>query len=64
MPRPKSDIASHHVNLYRGDMERLQALFPTVPAGRIIRELVRDCIRRMEEGDAQFIKELAVEVEL
>lgn len=51
MPRPKSDLVEKHVNLYAGEYERLAELLPELTPGKVIRELVHDCIRRLEAGD-------------
>jgi hypothetical protein len=42
------DLQKVTLNLFRGDYETLQALFPDNGAGPIIRQLVRDFIARTE----------------
>lgn len=51
----KSDvpIRKHTLNLFEGDYERMQVLYPRLGAGRAIREIIRAHIRQIEEATAQ-----------
>ena len=52
--REDHPIRKHTLNLYDGDYERLQALYSTrVGAAKIIRDIVRAHIRKIEEQAAQ-----------
>lgn len=42
------DITKHTLNLFTGDYDRLNDLFPQVKAAKVIRHLVRDLIKRTE----------------
>ena len=54
--REDRDITKHTLNLYAGDYARLQALYSTrVGAAKIIRDIVRAHIRKIEEDAAQKI---------
>lgn len=64
MPRPKSDLTSHHINLYRGDFERLQELFPATQPGVLIREIIRGTIKRIEAGTEKIVEGIDIEVKL
>lgn len=46
----KSDIPlhKHTLNLYEGDMEELQDLYPEVGGGLIVRKLVRAHLRKVK----------------
>lgn len=46
-------ITKHTLNLYAGQLDRLQELHPRLGAAKVIRELVKDHIRAVEEGLAQ-----------
>jgi hypothetical protein len=47
--RETTPISKHTLNLYRGDFEKLADLYPRNGAGKIIRDLVRRHIRRVEQ---------------
>lgn len=52
MARPKDDdLQKHTLNLFRGDYEKIQALFPDVGAGPIIRRILRRFIEKTEMGE-------------
>lgn len=54
---PKDELQKHTLNLYRGDFEELCALFPSVKPSVLVREIVRDCIKKHKEreGDSPSI---------
>lgn len=54
MPKKKSELTTHHINLHAGDLERLRELFPGSEPSRIVRALVRDCITKMEAKDPAY----------
>lgn len=54
MPKKKSELTTHHINLYTGDLERLRELFPGNEPSKIVRALVRDCIKKMEAKDPLY----------
>lgn len=51
MPRPKSDLTTHHINLYAGEFEELSYLFPAAPPAKVIRELVHELIIKARAND-------------
>lgn len=52
--REDHPIQKHTLNLYMGDYEKLQTLYSTrVGAAKIIRDIIRAHIRRVEERAAQ-----------
>lgn len=53
------DLQKHTLNLFRGDYDKLQQLFPDTGAGPIIRQLVRGFIVRTE-ADATADAEVEV----
>jgi len=50
--REDHPIHKHTLNLYEGDYERLQSLY-RVGAAKIIRDIIRAHIRKIEEDAAQ-----------
>ncbi len=54
MPRPKSAIPlqEHKINLFKGDLQRLQDLFPAQGGSAAVRQLVRNFIKRVEASQA------------
>lgn len=55
--REDREISKHTLNLYAGDYAKLQALYSTrVGAGKIIRDIVRAHIRKVEETAAQRVE--------
>jgi hypothetical protein len=46
-------ITKHTLNLFEGQIDKLQALHPRLGAAKVIRTLVDDHIRSVEEGVAQ-----------
>lgn len=44
------------MNLFPGDYARVQALYPEVGAGPIIRQVLRAWLDKIESGDAQAPK--------
>jgi len=52
--REEKAIQKHTLNLFAGDYERLQALYGTrIGAAKIVRDLVRAHIKKVEERAAQ-----------
>jgi len=52
--REDRPIQKHTLNLYAGDYEKLQALYPTrIGAAKIIRDIIHAHIRLIEEDAAQ-----------
>lgn len=47
MPSPEK-LSKHTLNLYDGDFERLQDLYPDIGASVIIRKLVRERINKAQ----------------
>ncbi len=47
-------ITKHTLNLYAGQLDKLQELHPRLGAAKVIRTLIDDHIRRQEEGLAQI----------
>lgn len=41
MPRPKSDLTTHKINLHGGDFEKMREMFPVKGPSIAIRNLVR-----------------------
>jgi len=64
--REDRPIQKHTLNLYTGDYEKLQALYPTrIGAAKIIRDIIHAHIRLIEEGAAQkvpTIHDLGIEI--
>jgi hypothetical protein len=46
-------ISKHTLNLFEGDYQRLQDLYPKLGAGKIVRALVRAHLRKIEERTNQ-----------
>lgn len=65
--REERAIQKHTLNLYAGDYARLQALYPTrVGAAKIVRDIIRAHIRKVEEDAAQklpVVDDLDIELE-
>ena len=51
---PKKELQKHTLNLFPGDYERLQALFPEVGAGPIIRSIIRNFVEKSEAGEVDL----------
>lgn len=49
-----SDLTTHHINLFKGDLNRLRELFPGHDPSKIVRALVRDCITKLETKDPTY----------
>lgn len=51
MIRRKDDVPlqKHTLNLFKGDFEKLQSWYSALGASKIVRELVRAQVRRVEE---------------
>lgn len=47
-------ITKHTLNLYAGQLDKLQELHPRLGAAKVIRTLIDDHIRTVEEGAAQL----------
>ena len=43
------DLARHTLNLYAGDHAKLQALYPDIGAGAVIRRIVRKFLEQVED---------------
>jgi hypothetical protein len=57
-------ISKHTLNLFAGDYERLQSLYGTrIGAAKIIRDLVRAHIKRVESNAAQKMPTVDLEME-
>lgn len=59
-------ITKHTLNLYAGQMDKLQTLHPRLGAAKVIRTLIDDHIRTAEEGAAQIaqpIPEVTISLE-
>ena len=54
MKKAEHDLQKVTLNLFEGDLERLQALYPDVGGGPIIRRLVRSFIEQIERGAEGF----------
>lgn len=59
-------IQKHTLNLFAGDYDRLSAIHPTLGAGRVIRDLVRAYIRKIEQeaGTCQTLENYSPEIPL
>jgi hypothetical protein len=44
----EEELSKHTLNLFSGDYNRLQELYPDIGAGPIIRRLVRDYLSKVE----------------
>lgn len=63
--REDRPITKHTLNLYAGQLDKLQELHPRLGAAKVIRTLIEDHIRSVAEGAAQRfdpIPELNVEL--
>lgn len=57
-------ITKHTLNLFEGDYQRLQELYPKLGAGRVIRDIVRSHLRRLEtEEPPVLVDHVDVEIE-
>jgi hypothetical protein len=48
MPKAKTDLQKHTLNLFPGDYAKLQEYFPDIGAGLMIRRIVRKFLENME----------------
>lgn len=48
MPKSEIPLHKHTLNLFEGDMEKLQELYPEVGGGIIVRKLVRAHLRKVQ----------------
>jgi len=49
MAKPSDrELTKHTLNLYAGQYEKLQELFPDIPASTMIRKILEDFIHRIE----------------
>lgn len=62
MPRPPSNLKKHTLNLFEGDFDRLQTLYPEVGAGVIIRNVIHKFLRNLEAGTETAPLELEVDI--
>lgn len=46
----KNELQKHTLNLFAGDYEKIQSLFPDLGAAVIIRKVIRSFIERTEAG--------------
>ncbi len=51
--REDRPISKHTLNLYIGQLDKLQELHPRLGAAKVIRTLIEDHIRSVAEGAAQ-----------
>lgn len=51
-------ISKHTLNLYAGQLDKLQELHPRLGAAKVIRTLVDDHIRAAEEGVNKIVEPL------
>lgn len=51
MAKPEDELQKHTLNLFRGDYERVQDLFPDIGAGPVIRRVLRSYLERIEMGE-------------
>lgn len=49
-------ITKHTLNLYAGQLDKLQELHPRLGAAKVIRTLIDDHIRSVAEGAAQILE--------
>lgn len=49
MAKETEELVKHTLNLYQGDYQKLQAMFPEVGAAIVIRKLIRRYINEIEE---------------
>lgn len=50
MKKSSEPIHKHTLNLFEGDYEKIQNLYPNIGAGKIIRHIVRDFIKKLDDG--------------
>lgn len=62
MAKAEDELQKHTLNLFRGDYEKVQSLYPDVGAGPIIRRILRRFIEQTEMGE--MAADPAVEVRL
>lgn len=60
--KKSEDLTKHTLNLYRGDYTRLQALYPDIGAGAVIRRIVHGFLEKSETAPEPV--ELHTEVQL
>lgn len=56
------NLQKHTLNLFVGDYEKLQQLYPDVGAGPIIRRIVRAYIAQVDAGGDGFDPKVEVEL--
>jgi hypothetical protein len=54
--REDRPITKHTLNLYAGQLDKLQEMHPRLGAAKVIRTLIEDHIRSVAEGVAQRIE--------
>lgn len=60
-----SPLTKHTLNLYEGQLDKLQELHPRLGAAKVIRTLIDDHLRNVAEGAAQrFESVLETQVKL
>ena len=59
----KDETQKHTLNLFAGDYEKIQALYPDVGAAPVIRRIVRAFIEQVEAGSDSPL-DAAVEVKI
>lgn len=62
MAKSDPDLQKHTLNLFKGDYERLQLLYPDTGAGAVIRRVVRSFLEQVDSGGDET--DLNVEVKI
>jgi hypothetical protein len=55
---PDNELKGHHIMLFRGDFDRLKDFHPELSPTIVIRNIVRDHIKRMEAKGPAAIEQL------
>lgn len=55
------ELQKHTLNLYKGDFEKLQMFYEKVGAGKMIREIVRAHIHKVETRAEQLMPAMPTE---
>lgn len=50
--RPRERLKKHTIRLHSGDVAKLDSAYPTIGHNRIIRQLVRDFVQRLQAASA------------
>lgn len=62
MKKDEHDLQKHTLNLFEGDYARIQALYPDIGAGPVIRRVLRSFIEQAEAGGAEFQPKVEIEL--